>query len=98
MRGRHVDDANAFSFGGFGRKFGTSQPVLGKLVPAVKRPLRRHLSAADIWGLGLEGHPNAESHPSNSQALPQCEPFEDAQTIAVVGEVALAKPLPELPP
>ena len=98
LRGRHVDDASAFSFGGFGRKFGTSQPALGKLVPAVKRPLSRHLSASDIWGLGLEAHPNADSHPSASQALPQCKPFEDAQIIALVGEVALAQPLPQLPP
>ena len=98
MRGRHVDDASAFSFGGFGRKFGTSQPALGKLASSAKRPLRRHLSASDVWGLGLEGHSNADSHPSNAQALPQCEPFEDAETIALVGEVALAQSLPQLPP
>ena len=93
-----MDDASAFSFGDFGRKFGTSQPALGKLVPSAKRPLRRHLSAADIWGLGLEGHPNGDSHPSSSQALPQCASFEDAQTIAIVGEIVLAQPLPQLPP
>lgn len=98
MRGRHVDDASAVSFRGFGRKFGTSQAALGKLVSSAKRPLSQHLSASDVWGLGLEGHPNADSHPSKPHAPPQCEPFEDAQTIAIVGEVALPQPLPQLNP
>eukprot|EP00891_Asterochloris_glomerata_P002832 jgi/Astpho2/2832/Aster-x0133 len=89
MRGRHVDDASAVSFRGFGRKFGTSQAALGKLVSSAKRPLSQHLSASDVWGLGLEGHPNADSHPSKPHAPPQCEPFEDAQTIAIVGPEAL---------